>query len=257
MEHRPYILLNATELSVIGKRIESACLHWSATWTTEPGEFAPRCYRAAEFDLSTLDASARWTRMSCGAGKWIAVARSAAFDATLARALIPSWQPAGVSAQNASLLADLVEAALADFVQLASGTTHAQWHDVERPGAEIWDVGTGAVAVHLRYAEEHAVLVICPELIATMLNEMPARLAPKVPLTKADDALARGRVKLNVLVGEASLELALLQTIVVGDVIKLDTKIDEPLQVVNDDGIKLCNAFLGCTEGQKSIRLAK
>ena len=88
-----------------------------------------------------------------------------------------------------------------------------------------------------------------------MLGTPRAKPSSGVAFAKITDALLNEHLKLKVLAGEVQLELGLLQTIAIGDVIKLNTKINEPLQVFSDDGTRLCEAFLGSCDGRKSIQL--
>ena len=195
------------------------------------------------------------------AGQWVAVACSPTFFGQLGNALIQAGQSDGfvVGGKTSALLAELVKRALADFLLQLGGSsaTAGKIQDAEMPDAQTWEAGSGAVVADIALGDEKLMLVIDADRVASMLASVPSKSVRKAQLTKPVDALANGRLKFNVLVGEAQLELALLQTIGVGDVIRLDTRIDEPLQVVNSDGKRVCGAFLGSSDGYKSIQLTK
>jgi flagellar motor switch/type III secretory pathway protein FliN len=255
MEYRPYKLLNATELAEIGKQAEAAFSTWVSDWLGVADMAMVECRRAAEFDMTNYPEKSNWTCIGADREEWIALARTAAFTAQLRTRLIPDQHtPANSAATEKSpMLSDLLESALTDFLRMFAAAP-AQAHQV--PAERFRDIGSGAAVAEIDWKEAKLALVISPPLVASMLSRIGPRAARKGSLVKVNEALANGRMNLKVMVGEAEVELGLLQTIAVGDVIKLNTRVDEPLQVVTADGLRLCRAFLGIRNGRKSIQLS-
>ena len=258
MEYRPYTLLNASELSEIERQIAAACDTWAAEWFAGDEVREVVCRRAAEFDMVSLPPENEWICMSADSEYWAALACSSRLH--VGASLIPgNHRDAG--GKMSALTVDLAQRALEDLARRLTRVDSGSGLDLKQsegmPSIRFNEPGSGAVAAEIVSDTAKLVVIMSGCCVAAKLTGMAKPPSQKPLFTKPADALGNSRLKLNVLVGEAQLELALLQTIVVGDVIKLGTRLDEPLHVVNADGVRLCRAFLGTRNGRKSIQLIK
>jgi flagellar motor switch/type III secretory pathway protein FliN len=258
MEYRNYKLLNKTELFAIKRKLETAYEAWSSAWLTDVVPAQVGCHRAAEYQGDAALKRDVWKYVGVEPGQWIAVSFGSSFQSLLGASLASSGQ-GSIPARPSALLNDLAMRAVADLVRPLCPwvAESAAEKIVEGAGlpAQVWEAGSGALVAELTWGDERMEIVFSAAHVTAMLDTGKARSQSSVPFARTTDALLKERLTLKVLAGETQLELALLQTIVVGDVIKLNTRIDEPLQVLNADGTRLCNAFLGSYEGRKSIQL--
>jgi flagellar motor switch protein FliM len=97
-------------------------------------------------------------------------------------------------------------------------------------------------------------LRLSPPLVDACLGSLDAP-RKEVPLSGAVQAMRNQCVALNVLLGEAEVTLAELQTLGVGDVLRLDRRVSEPLAVRLSDERVICAAHLGTRGDRKAVQL--
>ncbi len=262
MGYSPYKLLNASELTAICKHIEAICTEWIAGWFSHEPSIGVRCFRAAEYAQNTLAENTVWMSADSTSGDFVALAIPAGLFSEFGGLLLSSQSAIGRAGENqhSEILAELSQRALSDLIfQIKKPAAHSgvkKFSEASAPSSGFWKAGSGASVVEVTVDRQCLIIAFDFQSVRGMLPSSAMQPAPNVhPLVKPADALDGGRVKLKILVGQAQLELALLQTIVVGDVIKLDKNIEEPLHVINSDGTLFCKGFLGCRDGKKSIQL--
>ncbi len=81
-----------------------------------------------------------------------------------------------------------------------------------------------------------------------------ASASAPIPL---EQALARERIALRVMLAEAELNLGQLQALRPGDVIPLEHPLDAPLKVAAADGASLCDGWLGQRRGLIAVEMAR
>lgn len=85
---------------------------------------------------------------------------------------------------------------------------------------------------------------------------MPGLKLP--PLSVISEALQSSTVRLHVNLSPVEIDLASLQTLVTGDVIRLPHLLDDPLHVQADgDEARLCAAYLGQRQDQRAVELMR
>ncbi|MES2538653.1 MAG: FliM/FliN family flagellar motor C-terminal domain-containing protein [Pseudomonadota bacterium] len=255
MTHFLYRLLNASELSALESQVAAACGKWSLAWLAADVHSTVRCFRAAEHDAAILEEKTGWMAVGTGPAHWVAVRSSAALHAPLRGMLIAGVAGNEAGAKPSGLLVALAERALADLLEALAGEDAARLHEPFAPEQSLHAPGSGAAVAEIACGECRITLLISPHQAASMLAGLTAAAPAKIAFENRRDALANGRIALTVAIGETQLEIGLLQTIVAGDVIRLNTRIDQPLAVMTADGVRLCSAFLGSREGHKSVQL--
>ena len=125
----------------------------------------------------------------------------------------------------------------------------------ELPGSESFYKGNGAVCVELTIADETAVLILSPGLVSRCLQRLPERVASEAQYVPMDASLGSQTVSLQAWVGAAELDIAELQDMAVGDVIRLDTEIEQPMSVTLGGDYTICYGHLGSNESHRALQL--
>lgn len=120
---------------------------------------------------------------------------------------------------------------------------------------------SGAVSVTLPWHGLLLKLHIGPGRVAALLQSDERMQAAKtrtgndVPLVPLHKAIEKKTTSLRLELAAVELDLGSLQALVLGDVIPLPHRLDQPLQVLAEDGRPLCTAYLGQQQGMRAIEL--
>lgn len=96
--------------------------------------------------------------------------------------------------------------------------------------------------------------------VAALVGSEPAKETAQAAATAAiplEQALARERIALRVMLAGAELNLGQLQALRPGDVIPLKHLLDAPLKVIAADGASLCDGWLGQRQGRIAVEMAR
>jgi hypothetical protein len=99
-------------------------------------------------------------------------------------------------------------------------------------------------------------IVLWPATVAySLAPPTPAAGSERVaPLSRA---LERQLVRLDALAGEAEIAFQELATLAPGDVLRLDRRLSEPVEVRVQSGGPVCNARLGTSRGRLALQLTQ
>ncbi|WP_092399226.1 FliM/FliN family flagellar motor switch protein [Collimonas sp. OK412] len=120
---------------------------------------------------------------------------------------------------------------------------------------------SGAVNVTLPWHGLLLKLHIGPGRVAALLQSgervqaAKTRAGNNVPLVPLHKAIEKKTTSLRLELAAVELDLGSLQALVLGDVIPLPHRLDQPLQVLAEDGPPLCTAYLGQQQGMRAIEL--
>lgn len=263
MEVRPFKLLNDSELKFLGALVDKAARHWAQDWLAEVFCQVSVSAAAASSRSAAMQARApAWRRVVLAEDHWVGVFMSA----VSAQGLDGAFNGNAESELNDGLLMqdlrDRVLSALMEQVYHETGETATKRQmDYSAPSAPAWHVGSGAMVADIRLGDASQALtlslMLSPELVSRALAGRMQPHAPPSELARLREALSVQPAELEAWVGAAELGLAMVQSIAVGDVIKLDARVDEPLHVCLKDNIgqELCGGFLGTYKGYKALQL--
>lgn len=173
-----------------------------------------------------------------------------------------------VSAQGPAKIAAVVaRAAWTDWLRrievlLAGFSLEPQQSEGSRAASSLSDPWSGALSVRwpwcggiwqLGLPHGAVVALLGSESAAKPPPQSSANALPKEPL---DQALASRRVTLRVMLEGTELNLGQLQELRVDDVVPLEHLLDAPAQVVGADGGRVCDGWLGQSDGRMAIELA-
>src|SRR5207245_4129234 len=94
----------------------------------------------------------------------------------------------------------------------------------------------------------------------SLLMELPrasAHVASRDGLLPVQGAIAKQTVRVDVRLGESELDLGSLQTLSIGDVLRLDKKLDEGVELHVGDQRLPCIGYLAAHDGDVVIELAR
>jgi flagellar motor switch/type III secretory pathway protein FliN len=122
--------------------------------------------------------------------------------------------------------------------------------DVEALPDALLQQGTGALQMTWAPAPGRPLLVVYSALIAA-----PTIRAGRSELVPLDQVLAPQRLRLQVQLGAAEITLGQLQSLHVGDVIRLDRHLDEALLVQDAAAQKMFSAYPGRVQAHRAIEI--
>jgi len=117
--------------------------------------------------------------------------------------------------------------------------------------------GDPAILCECRLGERLTVLLALPA--ATVFECLSSTAAPSANsqhLEPRARALQSETVVLEAIVGEAEIALEELETLSVGDVLRLNRKVEQPVQLIVRGGGPVCVARLGSLRGRTALQLA-
>jgi len=120
-------------------------------------------------------------------------------------------------------------------------------------GALIAMISCGSIRIVQRFDAASVAAMLAAD------GEAPAR-APReeaLPLATVAEALHARTVRIRTTLAAGELDLASLQSLALGDVIRLSHPLDRPLTVQADEESLPCAAYLGQRNGQRAIELAR
>ena len=264
MQVSAFKLLSKRELTRIQADLDTLLKRWAQSWyvTIDSGidVSLDSCEQFRVKDLPHSDAA--WFVTSVGDDSWVAVAPQDDSVNAIQGLLGEDFTDADDIRDNGSILAsELDETLLYDLVDnvlqqaMRNAGRHDNPHHTKRPLAQpVWRYGSAAVCARITVGGKNTYLVMSPELVNCFLPSRVPTHKELGPLTRVTTAIEPTMVKLEITAGNAVLNIAELRGIAVGDIVRLDTKLDQPLSVMFG-GKRLCSAFLGTQEGSKAVML--
>jgi len=265
MTTRPYKLFGEHERTSASAAVEERARAWAAAWLPQESRLRIECAPAREqkerFDR--VDVS-HWTRTTAGAGQWLAMRASEKAIHDIATAICGNTDASTAPFYTgyAQLAVEVARTALRQLAAALLGTPSAgssglQVGEAAVPGAAVWAAGSAALALRLELGEAVIDFVSSPEWTLRLLTHALPRSSPAI-LSERRNGIAGQRVELRVVAGWVDLDLRTLQSLEVGNVIALDTRIDQAMTVViaSDGHPAVCGGRLGNADGGKAVVLS-
>lgn len=253
-----FCLLNQTESKLLSRKLHDALRRWQLDWLRLSA--SPKI---ALVQTTAIEAASyRWIRGTTPHGLTVAIGMPRAANWSLAPVLITdvveaAAEPAGDIARDveAEVLRDLAQTVLGETGRVPAGDP-IEWGD-GREEHDTLDSARGFTAAECHIPGSHAALlvVLYPSTTAAFLAELPRTTRRGGDLVPARRAIESQRVRLDVVLGQTELLLPEVAMLAVGDVLRLDCNIAEPLQVVVSEGETLSGAHLGVVGDRKAIQL--
>jgi flagellar motor switch/type III secretory pathway protein FliN len=262
MSTRPYKLINRTERGILTSRLSEGLRRWKTRYA--PDETPGHCTLVLPGeDTAQIPEPREWLLGSRQSAPVLAVGLPEDWPRSLAGLVLTERQAASLDPAGQQLMRELGAGLLEELGQSVLDAALAI-HPAEsglvwsRPTAPTFAGASadGRVLGLCRLGESLELLVMLwPEAVHRCLAPAAPRRAAAAPLEPLSRALQAEKVVLDGIAGEVELALEDLTTLAVGDVIKLNRKISEPLQVCVRGGGVVCAARLGAAKGRNALQL--
>lgn len=256
---RPFILRGSSELSAVCKPVKEIAQQWFEDYFPSGKEICATCQRAEQYENTALLSQKDWIHVanSKGHGLWVMVGVESLKG--IGSAVFGGFTPSLVGEKASGITATALNKIL---VELPSRLLLMASADDSQDQMQI-TTGTlphiltqrasGALMIELTIPDR-ILLLVGPELASVIIGQS----IPKKSMDKLDDPMVKITTKyieLYTCIGKAELDLGTLQTITVGDVIKLNTRMDDLVKVISIDGQTVCKGFLGFHRDHKALQL--
>jgi hypothetical protein len=249
MPFRPFKLLNASERAALADLAGAALADWRQAWLEQPSPVAGvACGPAAE--RGDLSRQTGWRSFATDRGTVHVADGDGALG--LVRSAVAGGAAAAIPGDD-SIAAALLQAGLRDLVGRLAGAAAG---DAEAaPPARLWLRGSGAAWVSLPLPGGEVVALLDSGVVTELLAPLPRPVARAGALTNPQLCIGSKPVEVRVWLGSTDIDLATFQTLVINDVLLLDSRIDHPLRVTIAGRDAAPRAVLGSAEQRKAIRL--
>ena len=260
---RPYKMLNASERATLTARLGKGV----DTWTEEhlAGSDPAVCTLvSAEEGAAALAEEREWIVGSrLPSGEVVAIGLAGDWPRDVARLVLTgrsalSLDPAGLALMRtvgARLVEALAHAVLAACLPDQGHEGRLSWTQVETPRVNFraWS-GYGLVRCQLGDSPSLLIL-LWPATVLDCVGPPPLPKDAQGAVEPRSRAIRSEVVVLDAVAGEAELAVEDVTTLAVGDVLKLDRAISEPLRVRVRGGGQVCAARLGALRGRAALQL--
>jgi hypothetical protein len=260
MTIRPYKLVNRTERGILTARLTGGMRRWSTRYALDDAQIHCTLVLPGE-DTAQIPEPREWILAAHQSAPVLAIGLPEDWPRGLAGLVLSqsvALDPAGLQLLRelgAGLLEELGQSVLDAALAIHPAEAGLVWSRATAPAFAVGPAD-GQVFGHCRLGEAlDLIITIWPETVQRCLAPDAPRRAAVVPVEPLSGALQAERVVLDGIAGEAELALEELTTLAVGDVIKLNRKISEPLQVCIRGGGVVCAARLGASKGRTALQL--
>jgi hypothetical protein len=259
-----YRLYTDAELGKLSERVQQALADWGKGWLADAlcSIDAPVAHAGNSADSDAI----HWLTADVDNRTALAIGSPQSWTQNVGVLLAGAADPAAAEGTPAAPimqhLADTLLHSLAAALLQAAGAAfdpaRVSWGKGILPRDEPSRPGSGWVAIGCRFGSvDQSLLLFSPTLVYGLIGTEPPRLRQSAPSAAVPvrRAVELQPVVLEVIAGEAELTLRDLQTLEVGDVIRLDRRLDELLRLGVLGGEAVCSGHLGAAKGHKAVQL--
>ena len=261
MSIRPFKLINRSEGQLLTARLSEAVLRWSTLYV--PADPSPQCMLISADEVSVeFEQPCEWLLGTRASGPALAIGLQGDWLRHLGGVLLTERHADALDPAGLALLRDVGSRMLEE---LGAGILDALSAKPPAEAAVAWtfaasppmDAGAGNCFVfgQCQLGSLSLLVVLWPGTVLASLAPTAPRRSNSLPVEALSKALQAEAVVLEGIAGEAELAVEELSTLAVGDVLKLDRRISEPLQVRIHGGDVVCSARLGASRGHTALQL--
>lgn len=256
---RAFLVFGKQEHANMGTLIQAALATWARQWFGE-GQVSVDCTPAI------LDTSEQmeWWYAKPATGWGVFIKNTPDLTRQLVLALFGDLPKSG---RQDELLTPLVKDCITDAItDLAACTLHAITDSKDHPHPTLLaqapteahpETGNGAIHAQLHFSGISLPMIIPGSLAETALrgDKVQKSAAASTPLTDPITMILNKPISLTAILGQAQIDIGTLQSIAIGDVIRVQTRIDQPATLATREGITLCQGYVGSRNNYKSLQL--
>jgi len=248
MATRPFKLVNHSETQRLCERVSATASRWAQDWLSAALTNPKVEIQTAPESIELRD----WTAKRVGTETAAAVGIKKG-DTSLRVSLTGTAEQSSLDLED-PMLEELERKAIQALLESSLGSGDRT--DIDMPAPQEFEArGSGYVVLQCRWEgalELH--LLLWPKTVEAWLGQAGTKTARRVSVSRLD-ALDTQTVKLEVIAGEAEIAFDELRSLCEGVIIKLDRRLDQPLQLrVQGDGV-VCAGHLGLNDDRRAIQV--
>ena len=262
MNVRAYKLINRSERQALAARLRGVAESWVEAFAATKVRTDLQVHPELE-DVSTRAAGCEWMIGKTEEGPALALGLPSGWPQALARHLLAGRPAALLDASGSQLMRQIGTRVLQQLCQslydvarqAAARSNPLEWAVQEDLPLSGGQPGEPFARCECQLGDDFMLhIVLWP---ATVMDS----LAPPVPapgserVTPLSRALEHQVVRLDALAGEAEIAFQELATLAPGDVLKLDRRLSEPVELRVHSGGPVCSARLGLSRGRLALQL--
>lgn len=252
----PYRLNSQLDKTALVDRLRDLLKAWREEWLQKPVELSLDWLSEEE---SANYIEGKWLLSGEAPDSWLAWK----FDSGLANELLSLMF--NVPLESATNLTPLTQEISKECLASLGNAIFASFAMPKYSGSEwaesLADVriskGSGALIGIIKGFALPQYIAIGGEVIKQMIGSKAGNAANSYPLVSRESVLGNHGTCLEVTMGTAQLTLEALANIEVGDVIKINTSIQQPLKVKTSEGVTIAGALLGVKDDYKAIQITE
>lgn len=259
MTVRPYVLLSGRVISKLQACLLEAVREWSKDWGVNT-PVAVICEQLSDVSTNTMPATWHLSYVAERKKVWFAT-NMAELETALRKQLFPSDRRLDVTGQaNGSIAFATAKHAASDLFERLASTLGFIPADIQNGAIEldasVTEPASGAALIQIELADRSIAIVMNHACLTSTVADDPAVSGSAAPLMGLAQALNDVPVVLPIEIGRVELDVASLVSLGVGDVVRLSATVDAPLEIRNDSGATLFNAYLGMRDGLTALEIA-
>ena len=262
MNVSPYLLIRDSDRHEILERIEDRVNDWASNWlpaaVRSSAESLSVVNNAA--DLAEVAATLRGYRFADAGSGRVACLKMQSTRRFANLLLATPGNDAALSLTD--IERGLVDAALDDLARRLLGVDRLRTHDSQLRDADdelLGLLGPGASGVHCELAIGGISLsiLLSPQGLHCVWSRraMPSPEVTTTAIREALGSLNSGKVRIRAQLPAAEMTIADLASMTVGDVIHLNTRVDEHIAVQVGDSPHTLTANLGLAQGSRALQI--
>jgi hypothetical protein len=253
MEVRPYTVLADSTLAVIEGKFDAALAAWCADWGINRDTLVMECKRA--WETAGLPHDVAWQRYGptdtfgtmwlSGQAKVTDALQSCMFPSDGRHAVSRLARPTSLAREAAS---SAMEELIGKIVATLGGTdVAAQGTESESPEDILTQYASGALAASIRIGQ--AAFTVLLDATCVRRNMPPRAFSGSGGLQAVRRGSLLGNVPLSLSLelGKAQVDAGSLMSLAPGDVIRVQSVIDQPLPVFNSEGQVMFAGYLAAS----------
>jgi hypothetical protein len=262
MNARPYALLAASTVSAIEQKLDGIVAGWCVDWGVEKSTITIEYKRA--WEATALPWASQWVQYGqpdqkgtvwlCGQDKAAEALQSQMFPSEVRYGPVTLSSTRSMASEaSASAMASLITNVAGTFCGAEAAATDAR---TTQPEYGMGKPGSGAIAAVIRIGSATLTLLLDHACVRRNALETVRPVSKALSRAKKGDLLSNISITLELELGRAQVGVGNLITLVPGDVIRLDTAVDQPLTVFNTERQAVLSGYLATSGGTVVLELA-
>ncbi|HYD79897.1 MAG TPA: FliM/FliN family flagellar motor C-terminal domain-containing protein [Paucimonas sp.] len=250
-------MLRKRDIDACKSAAQEAILEWESAWA-RLSDHSISCAAACEATDSAPPYAA-WglRRLENGGSVWVLMPPEV--ERRIERQLFSIDDVASAAERSresrlaGAIAKDAVEELVAGIVRRLTGFSSTPADGSSDTPAKCFRYGAGAALLTVKLdRKSFHVLVPSASLPGAAPGGSTTALGPTTGLIEALSGLP---VKLTAEVGEAELTVGHLRMLAVGDVVRLNSRLDQPVNFIGPNGKTVCRAQLGTSKGRRAVEV--